>query len=220
MNEARRSFLGEWELPPAPQEHVQSIPAANAPVVDGPKRRGRKPAHKRKRDWEASHRPHTFVGVPPELREAMRDIAEQYRRESGMVGGVDAVVRELLRFSLEQYATGSLDIHAERGTGKSQLASAPGRGMRDKSIPARKPAQKKPKAPTATYRLPEEQIAAMRAIIQYEEHKAAPAVIHLTLGQVFTRLLSHALDAYRAELWSLYTTPIMIVQGLKGEGAW
>ncbi len=217
MSEARRSFLGEWELPPAPQEHVQSIPAASPPAADGSKKRGRKPAHKRKRDWEASHRPHTFVGVPLELREAVRDIAEYYRRQYGMVGGVDAVARELLRYSLAQYAAGGLNIRAERGTGKTALASAPGCGMHNKTIPQRKPAQKKPKAPTATYRLPEEQVAAMRTIIQYEEHKAAPAVIHLTLGQVFTRLLSHALEAYRAELWSLYTTPLMTVQGLKGE---
>ena len=217
MSESRRSFLGDWELPPAPQEHVQSIPAASASAPDGPRKRGRKPAHKRKRDWEAAHRPHTFVGVPLELRETVRDLADHYRCEYGMVGGVDAVVRELLRYSLHQYAAGSLDIRAERGTGKSALVSGTGLGMHDKTIPKRKPAQKKPKAPTATYRLPEEQVEAMRTIIQYEEHKAAPAVIHLTLGQVFTRLLSHALDAYRAGFWSLYTTPIMTVQGLAGE---
>ena len=216
MNEPRRSFLGDLGLPPAPQEHVQSIPSASAPIPEGPKRRGRKPAHKRKRDWEKTHKPHTFVGIPLEIREAVRDLADHFRREHGMVGGVDAVARELLRYSLAQYAAGSLDIRAERGTGKSALISAPGRGISNRTIPMRKPVQKKAKAPTATYRLPDDQVAAMRAILQYEEHKAAPAVIHLTLGQVCTRLLAHALDAYRAELWSLYTTPIMTVQGLAG----
>jgi hypothetical protein len=91
--------------------------------------------------------------------------------------------------------------------------------MNIKSIPPRKTHQKKPKAPTATYRLPAEQIQALRAIIQYEEAKAAPAVIHLTLGQVITCLLTHALQAYRENRWALYTTPVMTIQGLKGEAA-
>ena len=219
MNEPRRSFLGDLDLPPAPQEHVQSIPSASAPISEGPRHRGRKPAHKRKRTWEASHRPQTFVGVPTEVREAIRDLADYYRREQGMVGGVDAVARELLRYSLTEYAEGRLDLHPGHTQGKSALTSGVSWGMNPKTIPARKAKQKKPKAPTATYRLPEEQVKALRAIILHEEHKAAPAVIHLTLGQVITRLLTHALQAYRENRWGLYTTPLMTIQGLKGEAA-
>jgi hypothetical protein len=219
MNEPRRSFLGDLELPPAPQEYVQSIPSASASISDSPRRRGRKPAHKRKRTWEANHRPQTFVGVPAEVRDDIRNLADQYRREQGMVGGVDAVARELLRYSLMEYAEGRLDLHPGYIQGKSTLSSGVSWGMNPKIIPTSKVKQKKPKAPTATYRLPEEQVKALRAIILHEEHKAAPAVIHLTLGQVITRLLAHALQAYRENRWGLYTTPMMTIQGLKGEAA-
>lgn len=219
MTETRRPFLPDWELPPAPTEFIQSIPAPNQLVDDRPKRRGRKPTHKRKRDWESAHPAHTFVGVPLELREAICNIAEQYRNEHGMVGGVDAVTRELLRYSLLEYSEGRLNLGVAPRTGNSTLISGYGWGTDVKTIPPRKPKQKKPKAPTATYRLPTEQVAAMRNMILREEEKAAPAVVHLTLGQLFTRLLTHALQAYIEGRWTLYATPILTVQGLKGEAA-
>lgn len=123
MSQSRRSFLEE--LPPAPHEHVHSIPVANSTpaVSDAPKRRGRKPAHRRKRDWEATHRPHTFVGVPEQIRETIRDLAAYYRSEYGMVGGVDAVARELLNYALAEYAAGKLNMSPVQSQGKSALIS-------------------------------------------------------------------------------------------------
>jgi hypothetical protein len=217
MSQSRRSFLEE--LPPAPHEHVHSIPVANSTpaVSDAPKRRGRKPAHRRKRDWEATHRPHTFVGVPEQIRETIRDLAAYYRSEYGMVGGVDAVARELLNYALAEYAAGKLNMSPVQSQGKSALISYFGWSSASKTIPARKPQKKKTKPSAVTYRLPQEQVQSIRAIIVLEENKAAPMVIHLTLGQVMTRLLAHALNAFQAGDWVLDTIPVMTVQGLKGE---
>lgn len=154
MTEPRRSFLSDWGLPPAPQEHVQTIPAASTPEAGGARRRGRKPAHKRSRAWEAAHRPQTFVGVPVEIRQDICNLADAFRCEQGMVGGVDAVARELLRFSLAEYAAGRLNMRPAKGIGKTMLASGSGWGTSSRAIPPRKAKAKKPKPPTATYRLP------------------------------------------------------------------
>lgn len=217
MNLPRRTFLDN--PPPAPQEHVHSIPAPSAvpTVSDAPKRRGRKPAHKRKRQWETSHPPQTFVGIPIEIREAIRDLAAHYREEHGMVGGVDAVVRELLRYSLIYYQSGLLKMNPTSNQPAGNLRFGVGIGSALRRIPARKTSQKKGSQPTASYRLPDDLVAAIRAIPAIEQEIAAPKVIHLPLGQVVTRLLSYALDAYEAGDLSLYTTPTMVVSGLIGE---
>ncbi|NCP87687.1 MAG: hypothetical protein CO094_07830 [Anaerolineae bacterium CG_4_9_14_3_um_filter_57_17] len=183
-------------------------------------RRGRKPAHKRQRRWEADHRPHTFVGVPVEIRADIRNLADFLRREEGMVGGVDAVARELLAYGLNEYALGQLEMVAAPSPGKRALRGAATWVTGPRTIPAPSaaaPGEKK--TSSASYRLPQEQVGAIRRIIPTEEEKAAPAVIHLTQGQVFTRLVTCALDAYRAGAFELRTTPLATVQGLSSWSA-
>jgi hypothetical protein len=217
MSQPRRSFLDE--LPPAPQEHVQSIPAPALAPPEGPKRPGRKPAHKRNRSWELTHPPVTFVGVPEGIREAVRDLAAHYREQYGMVGGVDAVARELLRYALVYYQAGILKMLPAPGQSASTLQFRVSNGSTARRIPARKPGKKKGKPSTVSYRLPKDLVVAIRAIPDIEQERAAPQVIHLPLGQVITRLLSYALDAYESGNLSLYTTPTMVVSGLAGEQA-
>lgn len=214
MNQTRRSFLND--LPPAPQEHVHHIPATSTAPLDAPKRPGRKPAHKRKRDWEQNHRPVTFVGVPLEVRKAIRHLAASYREQYGMVGGVDAVARELLRYSLVYYQAGVLRMPTTRDLAASNLQFRISTGSIMRRIPASKPNKKKNKPPTASYRLPADLVTAIRAIPELEAEKAAPKVIQLTLGQVVTRLLSYGLDAYKSGQLSLYTTSTMIVSEMAG----
>lgn len=215
MTNHRQKFLDN--LPPAPQEHVHHIPATSTAMPAEPKRPGRQPAHRRKRDWEQRHRPFTFVGVPQEIREAICDLAAYYREQFGMVGGVDAVARELLRYSLAEYGVGRLKIPLVGNKAHAHLTAYPGWGDQKKPIPARKSKPKKSKAITASYRLPDEQLRAIRAIPELEAERAAPRVIHLPLGQVVTCLLEHALTAYREGRWVLETVPEMTVQGLRGE---
>jgi hypothetical protein len=211
----RRSFLDD--LPPAPQEHIHNIPAPSTSESDAPKRPGRKPAHKRKREWEQNHRPVTFVGVPLEVREAICDLAAHYREQYGMVGGVDAVARELVRYSLDEYFSGRLSMLVEPESAPTRLKSQSGWGSDKKSIPRRKPKDKAKQIFTVSYRLPMQQNQAIRSIPEREAEKAAPLVVHLTLGQVVTRLLAHGLDAYKSGRLVLYTAPAMVVPGLKGD---
>ncbi|MCG2788173.1 MAG: hypothetical protein L6461_24050 [Anaerolineae bacterium] len=204
----RRSFLEE--LPPAPQEHVHSIPAP-APAPGW----GRKPAHQRDRKWESKHKNKTFAGVPQEIQSAILDLAAHFRDEFGMVGGADAVARELLRYALAEYEAGYLKMPTIQVSPTSTLKSHTGSGLTSRSIPPRKAKKKKSKEqPHANYRLPEEIIAAIYAIPNIEKDKAAPHVIHITIGQVMTCLLTYALAEYRAGNLALYTTPEMVVPGL------
>jgi hypothetical protein len=188
-------------------------------VSDGPKRPGRKPAHKRNRTWEQQHPPVTFVGVPLEIREDIRNLSAHYREQYGMVGGVDAVARELLRYGLKEYAEGKVDMRPARTQPRSELRGDSHPALSRQSIPVHKPAPKKEKQPRASYRLPADQVKKIGTIIQLEEDKAAPRVIQLTRGQVVTRLFAHALDAYQDGRFSLYTTIENVNAGLRGEAA-
>lgn len=217
MEQPRRLFLED--LPPAPQEHVHHIPAPAVTSQEGPKRPGRKPAHKRDRSWEQAHPPVTFVGVPDGIRDAIRDLAAHYREQHGMVGGVDAVARELLRYSLVYYQAGLLKMLPAPGKSGGTLQFRVSTGSASRRIPPRKPGKKKEKLSTVSYRLPADLVATIRAIPEIEQERAAPQVIHLPLGQVVTRLLSFALDAYESSELSLYTTPTMVVPGLSYEAS-
>ena len=188
-------------------------------VSDVPKSPGRKPAHKRNRTWEQQHPPVTFVGVPLEIREAIRNLSAHYREQYGMVGGVDAVARELLRYALKEYAEGKVDMRPARTQPRSELRGDSHPALSRQSIPVHKPAPKKEKQPRASYRLPADQVEKIGTIIQLEEYKAAPRVIQLTRGQVVTRLLAHALGAYQDGRFSLYTTIENVNAGLRGEAA-
>jgi hypothetical protein len=207
----RRSFLDD--LPPAPQEHVRSIPVAG---LESTHSRGRKPAHQRDRKWEATHRNKSFPAVPQEIQDAILALAAHFRDEFGMVGGASAVARELLSFALDEYQAGFVKISSVRVSPPSALKSRPGSGLATRSIPARKQTKKKKseKLPSANYRLSEEMIAAIYAIPEIERDKAAPQVIQITIGQVMTGLLAYALSEYRAGRVVLYTTPEMVVSGL------
>jgi hypothetical protein len=215
MNQPRRSFLDD--LPPAPQEHVHHIPAASTSLSDTPKRPGRKPAHRRNRTWEQQHPPVTFVGVPLEIREDIRNLSAHYREQYGMVGGVDAVARELLGYALKEYAEGKVDMRPTRSQPRSQLRGDSRLALPRQAIPAHKSGPKKEKQPRASYRLPADQVEKIGTIIQLETYKAAPRVVELTRGQVVTRLFTHALDAYRDGRFSLYTTIENVNAGLRGE---
>jgi hypothetical protein len=189
------------------------------PLADSPRRPGRKPANRRNRTWERQHPPVTFVGVPLEIREAIRNLSAHYREQYGMIGGVDAVARELLRYALKAYAEGQVDMRPARSQPRSELRGDSHPALSRQSIPVHKPAPKTEKQPRASYRLPADQVEKIGAIIQQEEDKAAPRVIHLTRGQVVTRLFAHALDAYRDGRLSLYTTIENVNAGLRGEAA-
>jgi hypothetical protein len=189
------------------------------PLADSPRCPGRKPANRRNRTWERQHPPVTFVGVPLEIREAIRNLSAHYREQYGMVGGVDAVARELLRYALKAYTEGQVDIRPARTQARSELRGDSHPALSRQSIPVHKPIPKTEKQPRASYRLPADQVEKIGVIIQQEEDKAAPRVIHLTRGQVVTRLLTHALDAYQDGRFSLYTTIENVNAGLRGEAA-
>jgi hypothetical protein len=115
------------------------------PLADSPRRPGRKPANRRNRTWERQHPPVTFVGVPLEIREAIRNLSAHYREQYGMVGGVDAVARELLRYALKAYAEGQVDMRPARSQPRSELRGDSHPALSRQSIPVHKPAPKKRK---------------------------------------------------------------------------
>jgi hypothetical protein len=159
------------------------------------------------------------VGVPLEIREAICNLSAHYREQYGMVGGVDAVARELLRYGLKEYAEGKVDMRPARTQPRSELRGDSHSVLSRQSIPVHKPAPKKEKQPRASYRLPAGQVEKIGTIIQLEEDKAAPRVIQLTRGQVVTRLFIHALESYEDGRFSLYTTIENVNAGLRGEAA-
>jgi hypothetical protein len=213
MSQLRRSFLDD--LPPAPQEHVHHIPATATSTSNGKRRPGRAPAHKRDRNWESKHPPTTFVGVPEEIRKAIRNLSAYYRQECNMRGGVDAVARELLSYALKAYAEGRIDMRPAHRQPQSQLRANSNTIRKPKTIPARPSAPKKKERLSASYRLPADQVEKIGTIIQLEEYKASPHVIELTRGQVVTRLFSYALEAYQTGDLELEPDPESVGIGLK-----
>ena len=178
-------------------------PPAAVPVVEQLRVVEKK---QRDRSWEKQedNRPMLFRRVPPGLRDAVREIADDLQVR------VDDVARAFLEFGLACYQKGDLQIQPVLSEGRLTLfpkadnrwGKSPLPGWYEKVWEQRAPAKKARKAHQSnagqekpwkwqvSYRgIPGDLQDAMREIHQ---KKSVP------LGEVATLLLGHSLDAYRA----------------------
>lgn len=149
----------------------------------------------RNRKWDKEHKAYAFRNVPKEVQERILDIAEHLRETSNTVGGASAVASVLLDYALSEYRAGRLQINSSKPTTLGWATPEWTEKEHAKAKP-RRAKTKKVYSAVVAYRLLDEQVAAIKKLIEKEEEHAQPTVIDLKIGDVFTQLISCALKAY------------------------
>jgi hypothetical protein len=185
---------GKIDLPPAVRP-LDLIPAAE-------------PRKKRERKWEKEHQAEiaTYRGIPVETHLVLVQLADT------LSVPIDEVARTLLEYSLNQYRTGSLQLHPHPKSQRmtlfpdgSQSQNQTSNQWLQQAFPARKPERKGKKGKTpkkwesrVTYRLPPELKAEVKEIA--DSH-------FVGVGELVLYLFLSALKAIDAQLLHLEAHP-------------
>lgn len=204
MNKPARKSI--WDTPESsspPPQAAMPVPPVAVAVVDQLRVAEKK---QRNRTWEkeTSNRPVTYRGIPPQLQEAIKEIA------ADLLVNVDEVARAFLEFGLQCYQKGEFHLTpvlsnqrltlfpASDGWGSKQRPgwfeqvwdvkppqSATRRSRRKGEPETAKPWQWR----RVSYRgLPSELQAAIREL--HQQH-------FVPIGEVVTMFLGHSLEAYQ-----------------------
>jgi len=190
------------ELRIEPENPFEEIERTARSSQNGPSGSGAK----RGRRWESTHTPKHYRGVPADLRNAVKQLAEF------LDVTVDDVARALFEYSLACIAQGNLRLEARinhrKKAQKMTLFPFTGAGWAVNGwnpVPPPDPSEK-PERPQpnkrdweemAHYRIPDALHTQLKKI----------AGIHFPLGEVASVLLKHGLEAYRTGVLVLTPQP-------------
>jgi hypothetical protein len=194
--------------PPLPRDVLAGIPiASGAGTWNQPK----PPRTESKKIWDRHNPAHVYKNVDQQVAEAIQGLGNEYWD----VGGQSAVVQECLRYSLAEIAAGRLIIEASLQQGRWRLAGQAGWGTDKRELPKtrkRIPRQKN----RVSYRLPPElhhELVELKKLSSPEGDSA----LGIPLGQLLSRLLQHALEAYEQGNFILDRVPGHFSHSLEGD---
>jgi hypothetical protein len=168
--------------------------------IADPERLEERPPKERKREWEKHHKPKHYRGVPAEVRNQVKEVAE----ELGVP--VDEVARAFIEYSLMCVQRGSLTLSGMPSQRRVRMTLYPftGAGWAENGWtpqPPRRSTRKKEDAKTwqeiAHYRLPDE---------LHEQVKSLAKDIY-PVGELVAVLLKHGLENYNAGVLALTPQP-------------
>ncbi len=105
----------EHRDPTAPQEGDQITPQEKANDFMDRSAPGRPRATKRDRSWERRQRQVSYRGIPVELQERLKEIAQQHQVTVG------DIARAFLEYGIDAYDAGNLALEARQVTAKRTL---------------------------------------------------------------------------------------------------
>jgi hypothetical protein len=193
----RRSALDAW--PPTVEPGEKTIPATLPP---SPLDLISAKQHKRRREWEKTHRARPYRGVPSDLHEQTLALA------SSLDVNTDEVVQVFVQYGLACVEKSVLTINARPKSQRMTLFPTP-RGWsaqagwseadgwapgKSKEIPAKSKSHKndkgeKPWQHAPGYRLPSEVHESVKKLAQ--QH-------FIPIGEVMTLFLKHGLESYKS----------------------
>jgi len=169
--------------------------------IANPERMEERPPKKRKREWEKYHKPKHYRGVPAEVRNQVKEVAE----ELGVA--VDEVARAFIEYSLMCVQRGSLTLSGTpsqrrvrmtlypfTGAGWAENGWTPQPPRRTRKQSGQQPA---PWREAAYYRLPDK---------LHEQVKRVAGDIY-PVGELVAVLLKHGLENYNAGILVLIPQP-------------
>jgi len=156
---------------------------------------------KRKREWEKSHKPKHYRGVPAEVRQKVKEVAE------ALGVPVDEVARAFLEYGLRCVERGTLRIEGRPSLRRVRMTLYPfnGAGWAENGWtpqPPRRSGRKKNETTgiwkeMAHYRLPDE---------LHEQVKRLAGEVY-PLGELVAVLLKHGVESYNAGVLVLLPQP-------------
>jgi|GEM_PF-2212608 len=180
--------------------------------IADPERLEERPPKERKREWEKYHKPKHYRGVPTEVRNQVKEVAQ----ELGVP--VDEVARAFIEYSLMCVQRGSLILSGMPSQRRVRMTLYPftGAGWAENGWtpqpPPRRSTRKKEDAKTwqeiAHYRLPDE---------LHEQVKRVAGDVY-PVGELVAVLLKHGLENYNAGVLVLIPQPKTVASlGWTGE---
>jgi hypothetical protein len=169
--------------------------------IADPERLEEHPPKERKREWEKHHKPRHYRGVPAEVREGVKEVAE----ELGVP--VDEVARAFIEYSLMCVRRGSLTLSGMPSQRRVRMTLYPftGAGWAENGWSPQPPSRTKKQSgkqpvlwrEAAYYRIPDE---------LHEQVKRMAGDVY-PVGELVAVLLKHGLESYNAGVLTLTPQP-------------